>query len=612
MESVEHRAALAEIIRTISVSLDAGAIFNVLERETQYILAHTGLWVLLRSPQHSPEQWTLAFSTRHESARDQTWSLNDASFIAPILANQAVVVVDFTTTARGASLDQAVLDDGGRAGVVVPIHVGSKVLGALLLTHATPGRYEPEAVAVVEPVADLLALALEHERLDHQASALAVVEERNRLAREIHDTLAQSLTAIILNLESLKPARAAHLPLDISVLEETEALARSALTEARRSVLALYPTPLAHQSLRQALAQELDHFGRRANVATQFYVQGAEQPIAPDQATALFRIAQEALQNIYKHAGARTVLMGLTFGTEAVTLSVEDDGVGFDSRTAPQPDMRGGSGLGSMEARTRSLGGHLDILSTPGHGTRVQVNLPYARAPIAGILRSSGEASAESVGPVRVLIVDDHPVTRQGLQRILEGHPDLVVVGEAEDGLAAVEKTRALHPHVVLLDLQMPKLGGLAAIPQLRAAQPGVEVVVLTTFDQEEHVFAALKAGARGYLLKDTAPELLLTTIRAAARGESLLPPALTTRVVNRFVVLAQRETDPDALNTRELEVLTLMATGAPYKVIATQLHITPKTVQYHVGNILGKLQVRSRGEAVAVATERGLLGAKP
>lgn len=612
VQAADHAAAVAEITRAITISLDVGAIFHILERQAQRILPHGLLWVLIPAPSLPiPDQWTLAFSAPRVTSTIAPFALTDASFGPSLLANQAVVVTDFECTGAALPLDQVIANAGGRAGVSVPIHVGDRVVGGLLFCHVDPAMYGPTDVSLIEPVADLVALALEHERLDRQASVLAVVEERNRLAREIHDTLAQSITAIILNLEALKPNSANHSPLEASILVETEALARGALTEARRSVLALNPTPLVHQSLRQALAQELARFGRRAGVATQFYVQGAEQPLAPEQITALFRISQEALQNIFKHGAARTVLLELTFSTEAVTLSVEDDGVGFAPETVPDPNQQGGSGLLGMAARARSLGGALHVDSRPGQGTRVQVHLPYTFTPRPPLPHLSDTSSSSTAQPIRVLIVDDHPVTRQGIRRILEGQPDLLVVGEAADGLMGLEKLTTLNPDVVLLDLQMPNLGGLAALPRLRAACPQVEVVVLTTFDQEEHVFAALKAGARGYLLKDSAPETLLATIRAAARRESLLPTALATRVVDRYVALAQREADPDALNDRELEVLTLIATGAPYKTIAGQLHITPKTVQYHAGNIMGKLQARSRGEAVAVATERGLLASK-
>ena len=156
---------------------------------------------------------------------------------------------------------------------------------------------------------------------------------------------------------------------EAELLAETETLARGALEEARRSVLNLHPTPLEHHSLHDALAQELAGLARRTGLATQFYVNGEQRPLAPDQAAALFRVAQEAFQNIYKHAAARHVMLGLAFETEAVVLTVEDDGIGF-APEARAPDEHGGFGLLSMAARTRSLGGDLQVASRPGHGDR--------------------------------------------------------------------------------------------------------------------------------------------------------------------------------------------------------------------------------------------------
>ncbi len=634
-------APLTAIMQAIAASLDVSLIFTIVAQQVEHVLAHDALAVLLRPDARNDgdaddaHEITVAFCHPPIVEAGRSWPLTDFSFGHVLLANQPAVVTDFAGTAAQHAGDQILLEQAGHAGVIVPIQVAPHVLGGLVLISSAPGVYSAEDAFLVEPIANLLALALEHQRLDEQARALAVVEERNRMAREIHDTLAQSLAGIIINLESLKPYRAGRSRGDADVLAETETLARGALEEARRSVLGLHPTPLQHQSLRDAMALELSGLAKRAGLTTQFYVHGAERPLTPDLATALFRVAQEAFQNVYKHAAARHVIMGLEFREEDILLTVEDDGVGFvqaaPSAIESTPNDRNGgsathSGLLSMAARAHILGGELFVTSHPGRGTTVRTTIPYVRPGMttdAVILldprtpaRSLREPSPldlinlpqQGTSPIRVLVVDDHPIVRQGIRHILEEQPDIEVVGEAGDGLAAVEQVGILQPDIVLLDLQLPGLSGIRAIPLLRAAHPTVEVVILTVFDQDEEVFAAFKAGARGYLLKDATPATVIAAVRAACDGESSLALALMTRVMDRFGVLARREVDPDALTEREVEILGFMAQGMPYKQIGGQLDITAKTVQYHVRNLLQKLHAGSRGEAVAIATERGLL----
>ncbi len=639
-------------MQAIAAGLDVPRIFNIVAQQAGQVLAQDALLVLLRPDQSDANdargadddrELVAAFCYPPVVETGRTWPFSDFTFGPALLGNQPVTVTDFAATADEYAGDRFLLEVVGRAGVIVPIAAAPHVLGGLVLISRTAGHHGPEDVLLAEPIANLLAVALEHRRLDERGRAVAVVEERNRLAREIHDTLAQSLAGIIINLEALKPYGAGRKRVEADILAETEMLARSALEEARRSVLGLHPTPLQHQSLRDALTLELSGLAKRAALTTQFYVHGVERPLSPDLATALFRVAQEAFQNIYKHAAARHVILGLAFEDDAVVLTVEDDGVGFipdDAGTTgttgkAAPGNTGGFGLLSMTARAQSLGGALLVTSRPGHGTSVRTTIPYARTGItmAAVVRQDSDAasgalrapSPEPPGPqdpslghslyrgpdtrlIRVLLVDDHAIVRQGIRHILEEQQNIEVVGEAEDGLAAIEQVGMLHPDVVLLDLQLPRLSGIEALPRLLAAHPLVEVIILTVFDQDDEVFAALKAGARGYLLKDATPAAVIAAVRAAGRGQSSLAPALETRIMDRFAVLARREVDPDALTERETEILGWIAQGMPYKQIGTQLNITPKTVQYHVRNILQKLHVSSRGEAVAAATERGLL----
>jgi NarL family two-component system response regulator YdfI len=207
---------------------------------------------------------------------------------------------------------------------------------------------------------------------------------------------------------------------------------------------------------------------------------------------------------------------------------------------------------------------------------------------------------------IRVLIADDHLVVREGLSAILEVADDIEPVGEAADGAEAVRLAGELSPDVVLMDLRMPNLDGIEAIRQIRVLYPAIEIVILTTYDDDEYIIQGLRAGARGYLLKDTSRQVLFDAIRAAARGESLLPSAVVEKVIAHLA--APQPTQRAQLSAREQEVLVLLAEGAPNKEIAFRLHITERTVKAHVTGILNKLGVNSRTEAVAVALRSGLL----
>lgn len=214
---------------------------------------------------------------------------------------------------------------------------------------------------------------------------------------------------------------------------------------------------------------------------------------------------------------------------------------------------------------------------------------------------------------IKILLVDDQPLFREGLRTLLSVQADFAVVGEAGDGAEALRLARLLRPAVVLMDLQMPTLDGVAATRRLRTEQPDCRVIVLTTFDDDEKVFDGLRAGAVGYLLKDAPSEKLAEAIRLAARGESFLQPSVAAKVVAEFARLANKpgaQVQPlvEPLSTREREILSLIATGASNREIAGTLFLAEGTVKNHVTNILGKLGVRDRTQAALKAKETGLI----
>ena len=223
----------------------------------------------------------------------------------------------------------------------------------------------------------------------------------------------------------------------------------------------------------------------------------------------------------------------------------------------------------------------------------------------------SGEAS----GPIRIILVDDQELVRAGFRMVLDAQPDMQVIGEAADGAAAIDLARRLSADVMVMDARMPRLDGVEATRQIRSAGCLPRVLMLTTFDLDEYAFAALKAGASGFLLKDVPPEELLFAIRAVHSGDSVVAPSTTRRLIDQFASLlpgGQQEAPPelDELTEREREVLTQVAQGLSNAEIARRLFVSEATVKTHVGRVLSKLGLRDRVQAVVYAYEHGLVRA--
>jgi DNA-binding NarL/FixJ family response regulator len=216
---------------------------------------------------------------------------------------------------------------------------------------------------------------------------------------------------------------------------------------------------------------------------------------------------------------------------------------------------------------------------------------------------------------IRVLLVDDQSLLRMGFRLILNAEPDMEVVGEAADGAAGVNMVAALDPDVVLMDVRMPGMDGIQATGAIVAAGAAAKVLILTTFDLDQYVFAGLQAGASGFLLKDAPPTELLAAIRTVAGGEAVLAPTATRRLIDQFMPLlpdpngqTHRDTVLDQLTDRERSVFALLATGRSNREIATELRVAEGTVKIHVGRILAKLDLRDRVQAVVLAYESGLI----
>lgn len=219
-----------------------------------------------------------------------------------------------------------------------------------------------------------------------------------------------------------------------------------------------------------------------------------------------------------------------------------------------------------------------------------------------------------SAQPARILLVDDHELFREGLVGLVNTQPDLTVVGQAGDGLEALTMARDLQPDLIVMDINMPISDGLEATRLIREALPDVRIVMLTVHDKDEKLFAAIRAGANGYMLKDTNSADFLLGVRGALGGEATLPPRLAASLVEAYARLAAQppspppDEDPD-LTAREIEVLNLIATGASNHEIAAQLSISLHTAKSHVRNILSKLHAVNRRHAARLAAQRGLLG---
>ena len=422
----------------------------------------------------------------------------------------------------------------------------------------------------------------------------------------------------------------------LAILEQ---MTRDMLYEVRAVSDDVPMAELSGVTLAEALTRAVEEIAEALGLSSRINFSGEERPLSSNIENLLYRITQEALDEVQRHTNARKLRFALSYGRDEVQLSIEDDGVppepsdtspGINNQVAAPPFISPDEGgrfatHGNLQAhlqkRIEHLGGFIEIKSSIEQGTQVKARIPYIHHMHTEINTSPAERIKSALEQqvldaeentattaTRVLVVDAHAVTRAGLRRLLEGSQDITVVGEATDGVQAVSETMELGPQVVIMDALLPNGQSLEALRQIKQLNPDTRVLLLSSLDREDYLYETLRAGADGYVLKDIAANELAQAVRTVARGEVLVQPQIAGRLISRFGKQAQGNFTHEALTAREQEVLSLLARGLRNKEIAARLIVSERTVNFHLANIYQKLNVSGRTEALSKALEQGLI----
>ncbi|NEN82750.1 response regulator [Paenibacillus elgii] len=422
------------------------------------------------------------------------------------------------------------------------------------------------------------------EQYSSQVERLTLAEERNRLSKDLHDTMGHSFTSIMVGLETLRSE--VNTPEGERKLDSLLQLTRGSLDEVRQCVHqvgAAQDSRTLVESL-QALTAE---FQALTKVTVRLRTLGEEVQVSQQVKMTLHRCLQESLTNAVRHGQAGEIAVSLHFEEKQLRLEVQDNGLGTE-------ELQAGFDLTAMKERASDLQGQVHIHSKPGEGTVVTCTLPR-----------QAEQQEEAI---RLLLVDGQPSIRESLQMMLAREKDFEVVGLTEDGEQALEQCERLRPHVVLMDLHMPRMDGVEAAKRVKQKHPGIRVLIMTTFQETEKAVEALRSGADGYLLKSSEPQELSETIRLVHRGVMMIAQDVTNQLIQNYGGGALREQPaepdrplppPSGLTPREMDILQCLSKGLRYKTIAAKLYLSEGTVRNYASTIYTKLGVRNREEAV-------------
>lgn len=475
---------------------------------------------------------------------------------------------------------------GTRAGALwrLPLAHGGEVVGELVVSDPRKRLTDTDR-RVLQDLAPQLAVAIQAasltDELERSRERILVAreEERRRLRRELHDGVGPTLAAVALGLESVRKRLHTNPQLADTQLDRLGGHLNGVVGDVRHIVEDLRPAELEDLGLLAALRQQAERF-QTDERSIELDTRGSLDNLPAAVDLALLRIASKALSNAARHSGGRRIRMRLHRDNTHVELSIRDDGAGID------PTVRTGHGSNTMRERATELGGTLEIDSNAPRHLR-----PRARPGAA---------------PMRIVVADDHPLYREGLVEALGQLPHAEVVSEAATGSEALAAVAEHEPDLVIMDLHMPEMNGLDATKAIVSQHPTTAVLVLTMLEDDSTLLAALRAGARGYLVKGATRAEIMRAVEAVADGQVILGGESATRLAHNLTEGAAHNAPFPTLTEREREILELVTRGLTNPAIASRLYLSEKTVRNYVSNILSKLHVTSRGAAIAKARDAG------
>jgi len=425
-----------------------------------------------------------------------------------------------------------------------------------------------------------------------EVNRLSVVEERNRIARDIHDTIGHNMTALIMQLQMAEhlhkedPSRVEEL------LESAVGTAKDSLSGIREVVETLRGEEAFRYS-DDAIRLLAAEFSEKTGAAIHLDIIGGNgekiwlEKRNPSAGMTLYRIVQEALTNAVRHGKATEISVTIVYDPKEIRFHILDNGIGTG-------EFKEGFGLKGIRERVEAFGGEVTIESGQGFSVR-------------------GTFYLEDKKMIKILLVDDQEILVEGLKLILGKEEDLVICGSANNGKSAYEACQWSSPDVVLMDIKMPGGNGVDATAMIKKDFPQIKILVLTTFNDDDYIYEALKHGASGYLLKDTSPSEIAAAIRTVYNGGALIQSEVAVKVLDQFSELAkgkkEKKSDPRAgqLTEREIDICRLIAEGKNNHEISNELYLSEGTVKNHITRILIKLELRDRTQLAVFTIKNDL-----